>query len=283
MTGQDSGTPPQRRPDESMSLLNDLFAKPLEPGYEDVAARRRAAGEDPASVGQLRFSPALILGTVALGLLLTMAALQVRATADVVSAERQSLIERIHAEDDNVSRLQETVASLESEISGLEASLLENSAAGRQLRDEVRQLQARAGSMAVTGPGVVVTVDNAENPESYEDPNDALVQDIDLQQAVNGLWAAGAEAVSINGQRITALTAIRRVDNVMKINYRPTQAPYEITAIGDSRSLPSEFGDGTGASWLRYFSLPFDVQSAESLTVPAGSTSLIYAKPGEAT
>ena len=265
-----------------MSLLNDLFAKPLEPGYEEVAARERAAGIDASATGRRRFSPILIVGAAALGLLLTIAALQVQNNADVVSSERQELIARIRAEDERVSRLQSSVESLETEISGLEASLLENSAAGRKLRADVAQLQARAGSIAVSGPGVVVTVDDAANPENFDSPDMATVQDIDLQQVVNGLWAAGAEAISINGQRITNLTAIRQVDNIVKINYRPTQSPFDVTAIGDARSLPSEFGDGTGGQWLRHFDLQFDVRSEESLEIPAGNTSLIYAQPGEA-
>jgi len=264
-----------------MSLLNDLFAKPLEPGYEEVAARERAAGVDTSAAGRRRFSPILIVGAAALGLLLTIAALQVQNNAAVVSSERQGLIDRIRAEDERVSRLQDNVESLESEISGLEASLLENSAAGRQLRAEVEQLQARAGSIAVTGPGVVITIDDAD-PESFDNPELAAVQDIDLQQVVNGLWAAGAEAISINGQRITSLTAIRQVDNIVKINYRPTQSPFEVTAIGDTRSLPSEFGDGPGGQWLRHFDLQFDVRSEESLEIPAGNTSLLHAQPGEA-
>lgn len=268
-----------------MSLLNDLFAKPLDPGYEDAAARRRAAGEPSSRDGKLRFSPALVFGMLALGLLLTMAALQVRDTASVVSSERQGLIERIRSEDEHVSELQQTVASLESEINGLEDALLQNSTGGQLLREEVQQMQASTGGIAVTGPGVVVTVDDAEGQQNLDDPQLARVLDIDLQQVVNGLWAAGAEAISIDGQRITLLTAIRRVDNVIKINYRPTDPPFEVMAIGDSRSLPSRFGEGSGGQWLRHFQssngIQFDVRSEESLTIPAGNTPLDFAQPGE--
>lgn len=270
-----------------MSLLNDLFAKPLDPGYEEAAVRRREAGEPAAAASGPRFSPALIMGMLALGLLLTMAALQVRDTAGIVSSERQSLIERIRDEDDRLSALQQDVSGLEAEIRGLEDSLLQNSADGQAFRAEVQRLQASAGAIAVTGPGVVVTLDNAEGPENAEDPELSRVLAIDLQQVVNGLWSAGAEAVSVNGQRVTGLTAIRQVDNVVKINYRPTNPPFEIMAIGDSRSLPREFGDGSGGQWLRHVAgnngLRFDVRSEDSLTVPAGNTPLIYAQPGEVT
>ncbi len=282
MTGQASRVRPLRRPDESMSLLNDLFAKPLDPGYEEAAARSRAAGERPTSKRTWR-SPALAIGLVALGLLLTMSVLQVRNTASVVSSERQGLIEQIHNEDARVSRLQDEVSSLESEIGRLESDLLQNSAAGQQTREEVESLQATTGAIAVTGPGVVVTVDNAEE-QSAENGTDRVL-DLDLRQVVNGLWAAGAEAVAINGQRITPLTAIRSAQDVIQINYRPMNAPYEVSAIGDPRSLARDFGDGSGGVWLREVAsksgIRYDVDSDESLTLPAGNTPLTIAIPGE--
>jgi uncharacterized protein YlxW (UPF0749 family) len=267
-----------------MSLLNDIFAKPLEPGYEDVAARRRAAGEKPTPKGTWR-SPALALGLVALGLLLTMAVVQVRNTASVVSSERQGLIEQIHGEDARVSRLQGEVTALESEIGDLEDDLLQNSATGQQMREDVESLQALTGAIAVTGPGIVVTVENPED-QSVDDPEAIRrVLDLDLRQVVNGLWAAGAEAVSINGQRITALTAIRGAQGSIQINYRPMNAPYEVTAIGDERTLGRDFADGIGGEWLRtiYSSqdIRYDISADDSLTLPAGNVPLSHATPGE--
>lgn len=284
VTGQASRVRPLRRPDESMSLLNDLFAKPLEPGYEEAAARR-PKGEKPKGKG-LAWSPALVLGLVALGLLLTMAVVQVRNTASVVSSERQGLIEQIHSEDDRVSGLQGDVTALEAEIGELEDALLQNSATGQQMREEVESLQALTGAIAVTGPGVVVTVDNAEDYQTADDPARLRrVGDLDLQQVVNGLWAAGAEAVSINGQRITPLTAIRSAQQIIQINYRPMNAPYEVTAIGDSRTLGSDFADSVGGGWLSNIAanngIRFDVSSEDSLTLPAGNVPLSYATPGE--
>jgi uncharacterized protein YlxW (UPF0749 family) len=284
VTGQAPRVRPLRRPDESMSLLNDIFAKPLEPGYEDAAARRRAAGEKPTPKGTWR-SPALALGLVALGLLLTMAVVQVRNTASVVSSERQGLIEQIHGEDARVSRLQGEVTALESEIGDLEDDLLQNSATGQQMREDVESLQALTGAIAVTGPGIVVTLENPED-QSVDDP-DAVRQvlDLDLRQVVNGLWEAGAEAVSINGQRITALTAIRGAQGSIQINYRPMNAPYEVTAIGDERTLAGDFADGSGGQWLRIVAgtedIDYRIDSSDSLTLPAGNVPLSYATQGE--
>ncbi|WP_152690863.1 DUF881 domain-containing protein [Jiangella alkaliphila] len=282
VTGQAPRVRPLRRPDELMSLLNDLFAKPLDAGYEEAAARRQAAGERPTSERTWR-SPALAIGLVALGLLLTMSVLQVRDTASVVSSERQGLIEQIDNEDARVSRLQGEVTALEAEIGELESNLLQNSAAGQQMREEVEGLQVTTGAIAVTGPGVVVTVDDAED-QSAEDGTDRVL-DLDLRQVVNGLWSAGAEAIAINGQRITPLTGIRSAQDLIQINYRPTDAPYEISAIGDPRTLARDFGDGSGGEWLRRTAassgISSNVRTEESLDLPAGNTPLSFATPGE--
>lgn len=269
-----------------MSLLNDLFARPLDPGYEEAA--RELAATDPdaaAKAGKLRFSPALLFGLLALGMLLTIAAMQVRSTASVVSAERESLIERIRTEEAHAADLEANVASLENEVEDLENRQLQNSAAGQQLRDDVQLLQGIAGPTAVEGPGIVVTVDNAPTNEDSSDPELSRVLDIDLQQVVNGLWAAGAEAVSINGQRLTSLTAIRSANDVIQVNYRPMAPPYDVVALGDSRTLGSRFSDGPGGQWLRVLSssqgMKFSVRSEDSLEVPSISTTLTYAQPKE--
>nr|WP_246401635.1 DUF881 domain-containing protein [Jiangella mangrovi] len=151
------------------------------------------------------------------------------------------------------------------------------------MREEVESLQATTGSIAVTGPGVVVTIHNAD--EQNSDGGLDYVLDLDLQQVVNGLWAAGAEAISINGQRITPLTAIRQAQDIIQINYRPMNAPYEVSAIGDSRTLGNDFANNIGGEWLRRIAgengIDSDVSSHDSLTLPAGNTPLSFATPGE--
>lgn len=266
-----------------MSLLNDLFARPLDPGYEEAAKRREAEGDQPPSTAR-KFRPALLIGVLALGLLFTAGVLQVRNSATVVTAERESLIDRIRGAEMHAQNLQESVAALESEIETLEDRQLQNSTTGQQLRDELQQLQAVAGTVAVTGPGIVVSLDDAPAEESVDDPDLARVLDIDVQQVVNGLWQAGAEAVAVNGQRVTPLSAIRSVDFVIQVNYRPLAPPYEISAVGDDRTMASRFSEGPGGQWLRAAAgagLEYAVHSEDDLDLPAGSTSLDYAKPKE--
>lgn len=267
-----------------MSLLNNLFAQPMEPGYEQAAARRRAADEAPPKSRRPRASVALVIGMVAVGLLLAMAALQAEGSASIISAEREGLIDRINSQRDQAERMRDTVASLQTEIADLEDGQLQNTAAGQQLRDQLRLLQITAGTVAVSGPGVAVVLDDAENPDIYENPEEAAVLDLDLQQAVNGLWAAGAEAISINGERLTSLSAIRKASNIMHVNQQPLSPPYVIWAVGDSRTLPTAFGEGPGGDHLRAAQeagVVVTIQAEESLTLPASSPTLLYANNAE--
>jgi uncharacterized protein YlxW (UPF0749 family) len=268
--------------DASMSLLNNIFAQPLDPGYEQAAARREKNDDDGG--GRSQFSLALIIGMLALGLLLAVAILQAQGTASVVSAEREGLIERIRSQEAQVERLRDSMDSLQSEISDLEDAQLRQSAAGQQLRDRLQFLRSAAGTIPVSGPGVAVVLDDAEDLEAAADPELARVLDVDLQLVVNGLWAAGAEAISINGERLTTLSAIRRANNVILVNQQPLKPPYAVWAIGDSRTLPSRFSEGIGGESLRVAAshgIRYAIRAEEALDLPAANPPLTYAQSPE--
>jgi uncharacterized protein YlxW (UPF0749 family) len=276
-----SGTRPSRRPDASMSLISDLFANPLDDGYVEAAQRRAASGSPEPGVR--RFSAALVVGLLALGLLLGTAALQVRQNAGVVSAERESLVDRIELATTHADQLELNLAEIEHDIVEIEAGRLDNLAVGNELRQTLAVNQGLAGTHGVTGPGVVVEIDDADGGDASE--SQASVLDLDIQQIVNGLWAAGAEAVAVNGQRVTALTAIRSANDVILVNFRPLNPPYEVSAIGDDRTLGSRFLEGPGGAWLLAASstagIQFDVRTEQSLDLPAASAALRLAEPRE--
>nr|WP_281353443.1 DUF881 domain-containing protein [Phytoactinopolyspora mesophila] len=174
--------------------------------------------------------------------------------------------------------------SLQSEISDLEDTLLRQSATGQQLRDRLQLLRSAAGTMPVSGPGVAVVLDDAEDVEAAENPQLARVLDVDLQLVVNGLWTAGAEAISINGQRLTALSGIRGANNMIHVNHQPLKPPYAVWAIGDSRTLPSRFSENIGGESLRVAAshgVRYAVRAEEALDLPAANPSLAYAESPE--
>ena len=103
-----------------------------------------------------------------------------------------------------------------------------------------------------TGPGVLVVVD--DSPSAAADARDRVL-DLDLQVLANGLWEAGAEAVAINGHRLSSLTAIRSAGDAITVDYRSLTRPYRVEAIGDPRTLQAYLlslllGRG-GTTWPR--------------------------------
>ena len=94
----------------------------------------------------------------------------------------------------------------------------------------------------------------------------------DLQIVVNGLWEAGAEAISINGHRLTSRAAIRFAGAAILVDYRALVRPYVITAIGEPDTLNVEFADGPGGSHLQSLKsnegIRGDIQERDSVVVP---------------
>jgi uncharacterized protein YlxW (UPF0749 family) len=272
----------QRRPDASMSLLNDLFTRTLDPGYQEAAERRKAQGVESSSADpRLRFSASMVFGMVALGLLLTIAAVHVRESAPVITSERESLIERVHSQDEYVNGLSANLSALEGEVNDLQSDLLQNSAVGQAIQTDLTRAESIAGNLPVIGPGVVVTL---RNPETLTGVAGERVLAIDLERVVNGLWAAGAEAVAINGQRITPQTSIQGVELVPQVNQQPLTPPYEVRAIGDGDRLATRFSEGAGGTWLRSMTAAgpsYDIDGAGQLELPAASTTLDIAEPLE--
>jgi uncharacterized protein YlxW (UPF0749 family) len=128
-----------------------------------------------------------------------------------------------------------------------------------------------------------VTLANAD-PGADQDPvggtpggdERGRVQDGDLQLVVNALWAAGAEAVSVNGQRLGPTSAIRFAGEAVLVDFRPVTNPYEISAIGDPDTLSSSFLASSEVAALALVSdmydLRFEYVAADELSLPPAGT-----------
>lgn len=189
------------------------------------------------------------------------------------------------------------VAARESRLTGLERdfarlridlSALTSRSADRGLRTlqgEVDRLRAAAGLVPVRGPAVVVEL--ADSPLAHRgDPGslDFVIQDVDLQSVVNEMWAAGAEAIAVGGERIISTTAIRSAGGAVLVNYRVLTSPYRVAAIGDRRAIRRAFEASATARrfrrWAQIYRLGFRIEE-ESLTLPAfpGGIGFRYARP----
>lgn len=137
------------------------------------------------------------------------------------------------------------------------------------LKEEFEMHKMTAGTCSVQGSGVAVTVDDGTEPaESRQEINDLLVHDNDILKIINELKAAGAEAISVNGERITAMTSVSCAGYTVRINGRTYGRPFVILAIGDSTRMTDRLiGVGGYGNQLKEWGVKFDIQSRSRIVI----------------
>jgi len=281
-----------RRVDGSMSLLVDMMTNSLDSSYAEAAARKAAqeqAPEQPRDNGLSRRAVALVL-LVTVGVVTGTAAAQVRRRQAAQEGVRAQLVSEVLRRTKATDDLARSAARLRADVARQQAAGLSADAAGRAAAARLAALEVAAGVGPVTGGGLVVRLDDAPQPSADPqarggDVGDGRVQDRDLQDVVNGLWAAGAEAVSINGLRLTAQTAIRSAGEAILVDFRPLSPPYTVRAVGDPKRLQTSFVDGPAARRLATFTslygLQYSVRRTDAQTLPgSGFPTLRLAEPG---
>lgn len=198
--------------------------------------------------------------------------------------QAQNLAELVEGEGARVEQLTGEVEALRTEVAGLvdEGS---TPVPGADPADADVAEAAAAGRVAVTGPGVTVSLWDAPTANAPADarPDDLLVHQQDVEGVVNALWAGGAEAMTIQGQRVTFETAVRCVGNVLLLSGVTYSPPYEIAAIGDPDELLRSLYTAPDVQiYLQYvdaLGLGWSAVVEESLEMPAaeGPTSFRYA------
>ncbi|OKJ28190.1 hypothetical protein AMK24_30325 [Streptomyces sp. CB02366] len=246
-----------------MSLLNNVMAHSLDEGYAEASARRRADG----SAGlprTLTSKLGLAAGLVVAALVVTLGAAEARISAPVVAKEREELIDRIEAETEAADTLESDVDELRSDVSERQRKALEEHGG-----DQGQLVALLAGATPVEGPGVELVVDDAKDTdqggggprESSGFADTGRVRDRDMQRVVNGLWESGAEAIAINGQRLTALSAIRAAGDAILVDNRPLVPPYTVLAAGDGKKLANAFEDSADGQYLQALKESFDIRT----------------------
>ncbi|WP_028660820.1 DUF881 domain-containing protein [Nocardioides insulae] len=253
-------------------LLDRITRGALDEDYQHVAERKRA--RQAAGIGPKRErSPlarrgvftAVVVG--AFGVLASVSAVQTAENADVASASRATLIDRI-------TSVRSTVDDQQGDISTVRAANTALTGSNDEVRSETTRMTSRADTLAtetgfeeMRGDGVVAVVDDAPGG------GDGLVRDRDLRLLVNGLWEAGARGIAINGQRVTSLSALRNSWQAVRINDVSLSPPYRVSAVGDQDVLQARFAETT--SGLRFqdlttqLGMPYSMDNADGLELPA--------------
>jgi uncharacterized protein YlxW (UPF0749 family) len=266
-----------------MSLITNVMDHSLDDGYAEAAARKRAAGEGgmPKTV---RARLGLAAGLVLAALVVTVGAAQARVAAPVVAKERQELIDRIDRETAVADKLEGNVDKLRDDVSARQRQALRQS--GGDAQTELVGLLA--GATAVHGPGVRLVVNDAKEANTGGDGNPretsgfsdtGRVRDRDMQRVVNGLWQSGAEAVSVNGERLTALSAIRAAGDAILVDNKPLVPPYTVLAVGDGDKLSTRFQNSPDGLYLHALQDNYGIRTSISvesdLRLPAAPSVIV--------
>ncbi len=216
---------------------------------------------------------------LALGVLLAM---QFKLTTEINKTEP---VQRTQLVANQVNGLKNDRELLQGEVNSLRSSLDEISAGpdDAELKEQLDRARILAGVTELRGPGVEVTLNDSNIAlKPGENPNLYVLHDEDVLRVLNEIRAAGAEAISLNGERILASTEVRCIGPTIVLNKDKRLAPpFVITAIGDPNTLESSIKmKGGVAEILQFWGIQVGVKKMNQVTVPAysGGLKFDYAK-----
>ena len=189
----------------------------------------------------------------------------------------QKMTELIEKSDENNKRLLEELEHKGNIIAEYEDAIANDSVAFSTVKEELENSRKAAGTTELKGKGIIVTIDDSKNQTLGAANNSLVIHDEDLLLFVNELNSAGAEAVSINGQRITARSSIKCAGSIINVNGVRVAAPFEIKAIGDPQVLESalKFKGGVVDN-LTPWGFKVDIIKVESLTIESYNQGITY-------
>lgn len=217
------------------------------------------------------------LTAVGAGLLFATSASTAQGT-DLRSGRRSQLTELITEQQSDVAKQEAAASRLRSEVAAATAAAAAGSSVVAAERDRSNALAVAAGTTAVTGPAITVALDDAPKPSAgrraaSDNPDDLVVHQQDVQSVVNALWAGGAEAMTLMGERVISTSAVRCVGNTLLLHGRVYSPPFVVTAVGDPARMRATLAQEPGVALFRRYvdryDLGFTVNNRRSVRLPA--------------
>ena len=162
--------------------------------------------------------------------------------ADIRRSDAPRMVDLVRQAQQSVDRLTSQRDSLVTTVDTHHGGSPGADAALAAITNRSAELALDAGLDPMRGPGLVVTLNDAQRDAEGRFPRDAspdnlVVHQQDIEAVLNALWSAGAEGIQVQDQRITGTSAPRCVGNTLLLNGRTYSPPYVITAIGDSAAM----------------------------------------------
>lgn len=216
--------------------------------------------------------PYILIGVAMffLTMMLTAQMRTVNSTAEIAQGKRESEL------IDDLAKMQRKYNDLKVKyddnlkvVEEYKSNSASNSVLISSMQEEVKNLAIAAGTENLIGEGIVIVLTDGNKTLDPELRQDSLVHDSDVLTVVNELKAAGAEAISVNGQRIIASSAIRCVGPVIQVNYQKVAAPFTIKAIGNAQYLESALNIKNGvADLLREIGIGVKITREKDVKIP---------------
>ncbi|MDQ3930162.1 MAG: DUF881 domain-containing protein [Chloroflexota bacterium] len=265
--------------------LGRIISAPFHSAASSTAGARLGRGTSLSSVW---LSGALLLGGIAIGVLLSAGWQSPSAGATPASSPitRQSgreivasTISRLEAEQ---SDLKKQIADLRAQASSVQDTDAKSKTTLLDLNSEINRQRTSSGLVALSGPGVIATFNDStvHSIPQNEDPAKYILHEYDLRDILNALWIAGAEAISLNGERIVGNTSIYCVGSTVICNSTRLSPPYEIHAVGDPEALAAALqGSPQMAKFNQralVYDLPVKIEQSNEVLVPAYNGSFVF-------
>ena len=235
--------------------------------------------------------PLVALGCLLAGLVVAVGYVHTHRGAPAAAKVHSRLVDRVHDADRGADDLGGRVATLERQVAAERNAALAGGSEGT-LAQQLRAAQLQAGQVAVRGPGMTVTLRDPSGPSPSGVTGRAgsvpitathILTDRDVRSVVNELWHDGAEAVAVNGVRLTPTSAIRFAGEAVLVDFRPITSPYRMSAIGDTDNLSTSFAQSSVAS--RYQTresvqgIGFSFTESTHVQLPAGAPAAVRHAP----
>jgi len=277
ITEEGAREPARLPPQAAMGLLDYLTTHAMDEDYAFVSERKETAEAPEPERPRRRIGAVGALVMALFAVLVVTAAVQTSRNSVSDERDRRELVGQVDQARSQLDGDRALLAATQGEVRRLQSRQLRSDTSAQSLLSRIELLGVRAGTIPVRGPGVRVVADDAPGADNAR--NEVL--DSDLQKLVNGLWEAGAEAISINGQRLTNLSTIRLAGGAITVNARSLRRPYVVSAIGNKDTLPARFAEtSSGQAWLdlqREVGLQLKITPVSSLRLPAAEATLRYA------
>ncbi len=228
----------------------------------------------------------LFVALLALGFLVAAQLATEAPRVRYTTQERSPLIETAGELQQQQDALKVAILDLRQRIQDVERAGTGSAAVVAELNDQLEEARIAAGLIALTGSGIVLQLEDSLEPVGPDaNESDYLVGSLDLRIVIEELWTAGAEAISINGERITPTSAIIDIGPSVLVNSAYLAPPYQVTALG-----PADMYGRLSASpgWVEFiieraqtYGIRVQFAEPESVDIPAfiGTVTLRYARP----